>query len=92
MQNHTDTAEDQLYRQLAGIRAFARDLAGQRTTPANASMYEAVSSLVAAAEAIMEGIVDERTIVALDILAEVVGADLAAAPTWPPAPRQVQSA
>ena len=92
MQNQSDPAEEQLYSRLADLRAFARNLAGQRTTMANASMYEAVSSLVAAAEALVEGIVDERTIVALDILAEVVGADLAAAPTWPPAPRQVQSA
>lgn len=92
MQNHSDPAEEQLYNRLAGLRAFARELANQRTTLANASLYEAVSSLVAAAEAMMEGIVDDRTIVALDILAEVVGADLAAAPTWPPAPRQVTSA
>ena len=91
MQKHPD-AEEQLYSQLASVRIYARHLAGQRNTQSGAGVYEAVSSLVAAAEAMVEGIVDERIVVALDILAEVLGADLAAAPTWPPAPRQVQAA
>ena len=92
MQSHPDPAEEQLYHQLGGLRALARELAGQRNTQAGATVYEAVSSLVAAAEALIEGIVDERIVVGLNVLSEVLSADLAAAPTWPPAPRYVQAA
>ena len=92
MQNHHDPAEEHLYHQLAGLRAFARELAGQGDTVAGAGVYEAVSSLVAAAEAFVEGIVDERIVVALDILAEVLGADLDGAPAVSPGLRQVQAA
>jgi hypothetical protein len=56
MQSHSDPAEEQMYIQLASVRAFARTLAGQRNTHAGAGVYEAVSSLVAAAEALLEGI------------------------------------
>ena len=91
MQKHFDPAEEQLYHHLAGLRACARTLAGQRNTQADAGVYEAVSSLVAAAEAMIEGIVDERIVVALDILSEVLGADLAM-PAATPALRQVTAA
>ncbi len=90
MKHHQDPAEEQLYHHLAGLRAWARELAGHRNN--QAGVYEAVSSLIAAAEALVEGIVDARIVVALDVLSEVLGADLAVAPTWPPTPRQVQAA
>ena len=71
MQNGIDTL---LHTQLAELRRRALGLARQAGD--QAEIYELVSSLAAAAEAVLEGTIDERVMFALDLLAEVVEEDV----------------
>jgi hypothetical protein len=59
MQNYPDSAEEQLYNQLTSVRLFARNLLDQKGGQGSSSIYEAIDCLVAAAEALMEGIADD---------------------------------
>ena len=91
------TNEDKIQELLLQLRHLVQTLTSQ-AEPYRVGDYEVTSSLIAAAEAIMSGIVDERVLLALDMLAEMLAADLEDLPTdttpveRTPTPRTVLSA
>ena len=69
------TNEDKIQELLLQLRHLVHTLTPQ-AEPYRVGDYTLTSSLIAAAEAIISGIVDERVLLALDMLVEVMQADL----------------
>ncbi len=65
---------DQVQQQLTTLKQHTLALAGQ--TDAQAGIYALASALMEAAEALLEGVVDERIVIALDGLSAVLEDDL----------------
>ncbi|HYF63335.1 MAG TPA: hypothetical protein VD886_11010 [Herpetosiphonaceae bacterium] len=82
--NHA-IAGEQVREQLTRIRDIVDDLA-TRAKPRQMDTYVMVSSLLEAAEALLEGTVDERIVSALGVLADMLSAELDGDPAEPDVP------
>lgn len=85
MDKTNSVAGEQIREQLTRIRHIVDNLAIQ-ARPRQGHTYTMVSSLLEAAEAMLEGMVDERIVSALDVLADMLSAELDDEPAEPDAP------
>jgi len=69
------TNEDRIQDLLVQVRSLVQKLTPQAEQHRIAD-YEIVTSLIGAAEAVIGGLVDERVLLALDMLAEMLQSDL----------------
>jgi hypothetical protein len=87
-----DKPNDQIRVQLVRVRHVVERVASQ-AEQAEADSYMMVSSLLEAAEALLEGVIDDRTVGALDVLSDLLSAEMDdPAPPALPAIRQVMAA
>lgn len=82
--NHT-IAGEQIREQLTRIRDIVDNLAAH-ARPRQMDTYVMVSSLLEAAEALLEGSVDDRIVSALGVLADMLSAQLDDEPAEPDIP------
>jgi hypothetical protein len=87
-----DKPNDQIRVQLVRVRHVVERMASQ-AEQGEADGYMMVSSLLEAAEALLEGVIDDRTVGALDVLSDLLSAEMDdPAPPALPAIRQVMAA
>jgi hypothetical protein len=87
-----DKPNDQIRVQLVRVRHVVERVASQ-AEQGEADSYMMVSSLLEAAEALLEGVIDDRTVGALDVLSDLLSAEMDdPAPPALPAIRQVMAA
>ena len=92
MPKSIDKPNDQIRVQLVRVRHVVERLASQ-AEQGEADGYMMVSSLLEAAEALLEGVIDDRTVGALDVLSDLLSAEMDdPGPPALPAIRQVMAA
>jgi len=89
----TDKPNEQIRLQLVRVRHIVERLAAQ-AEQGEADGYMMVSSLLEASEALLEGVIDDRTVSALDVLSDLLSSEMDDDPAPPmlPAIRHVIAA